>query len=680
MGLKKLIFVFALILFCANIPFIFGTTSSTVTVNYDFSNTYFIDDTIYKVDSMVLRIKTSIETTCVYGTSYSPSNAFEGEYGLTHEIYFENLEEGLHKYYIRCGIISNPVMEINFATSIPIYATIKISEEPPLKAGRYKINLITSKTSLGTPTLEYSFDELVYKPVSLKGTEKNWEGNLIIPESAGEVMCSFRFKARDLSGQEGTKIVGDNSFLVDTSKPATITTINAVGYKGEIKLNWFSEEGIYEFNVYRSEDPQVDYIDFYKTSAKQYFYDNDVEKGKTYYYRVAGVDEAGNIGDLSREVYATALLNNYSEEKGGLDTRLVGKVDNFISEINSLIQNVEEISSLIDLKEEKEKDLFKNIKLDKEVDSAISELNSLKRDVESYKLQDLSEIELNKKIDSATLRLNIIKKKVPEDITIINEKSIKRELNEEAIQLAFLEYSPETGGDFKKDITETLKIINEKEININSNFYGLEVMYLDGTKKTITVVEDNIESGIDNKEDIANLYFLLVVPKEIAEKSSEIKIMNLEYDVIKEDPVISFNSDIKSIIYYINKEISLDSLEKISITPIKILEEESTDSKITGKSILNLDSGGSWGIIALALVAFILGIYFLKVKREPSIKPVLMIIENIKKTKELLESGKEIEAKEIYQKVKEEYKLLSDKEKIIVIESINNIGVNFQNG
>ena len=203
------------------------------------------------------------------------------------------------------------------------------------------------------------------------------------------------FKAKDLSGEEGTKIIGDNSFIVDTSKPSAISIINAVGYQGQIKLNWFFEEEINEFNIYRSENPQVDYTEFYKLSTKDYFYDNDVEKGKTYYYRVAGVDEAGNIGDLSREVYATALLNNYSKSSG-FNPSLIGKVDNSISEINSIIGNIEEIKSLIELKEEKEKAIFKEIKLDKEIDGAISELNSLKRDVESYKLQDLSEKNLIK--------------------------------------------------------------------------------------------------------------------------------------------------------------------------------------------------------------------------------------------------------------------------------------------
>ncbi|HJX50578.1 MAG TPA: hypothetical protein VJ438_03895 [Candidatus Nanoarchaeia archaeon] len=669
--MKKLIFIVTLMLLCINFncQFILGVNSYTINTVYNFSDISFSDQTVYKTDSVVLRIKTPLETACVYGISSDPSTAFEGEYGYTHEAYLNDLEEGFHEYYVRCGDSSNPVITINFATSIPIYATIKLSEEPPLKEGKYEINLITSKISLGTPTLEYSFDEIVYKPISLKGSDKNWEGNLIISDSIGEAVCSFRFKAKDLSGEEGTKISGDNSFIIDTIKPSAISIINAVGYEGEIKLDWFFDEKATEFNIYKSENPQVDYTKFYKTTSKDYFYDNDVEKGKTYYYRVAGVDEADNIGDLSKEVYATALLSNYSKDSG-LNPSLIGKVDNFITEINSVMESINEINYLIELKEEKEKNIFTELKLDKELDNSISQLNSLKRDVESYKLQDLSEEELNKKISSATLNLNIIKKKVPEDITITNEKQIERILDENAVQRIFLEYSPNSEYDYKKEIADTLKIIEDKKIKINSEFYNLEIMYIDGTKKDITLVKDIINPKL---EKINNLYFILSVPKEIAEKSSELKIMNLEYSVVKDDPIISFNSNTPEIIYYVNKEVGLDSFDDTLISPLKLLDNETKGSRITGNSILNFGSKGSWGIIALAIFAFILGVYFLKIKNESSIKPVLKIMEDLKKVKEFIKEGKEEEANRIYSLIKEKYKLLSEKEKEFVVEGIENM-------
>lgn len=660
---KRLIFMIMFIILL--IPAIIGVNPVTITAFYGFSNESFIDATVYKTDSLVLRIKTAVETECVYGTSSYPYIPFEGEYGLTHEIYFENIEEGFHEYYIRCGDNSNPVMKINFATSIPIYATIKISGNSPLQAGKYKVNLITSKTSLNTPVLEYSFDSIVYKTISLTGNGKNWEGNLIIPEGAGEGICSFRFKARDLTGEEGTKIVGEEIFLIDTVKPETINIIDAIGYKGQIKLNWFNEKD-YEYHIYKSESSPVEYIDFYETTSKDYFYDNEVEKGETYYYKIAAVDEAGNIGELSREVYATALFENYSKNTG-LDPRLIGKVDNLLAEINNILNNIEEIKSLLDLKDDEEKSIFKEIKLNNELDNSISELNSLKRDVESYKLQDLTEDGLNNKISSSSMKLNIIKKKVPEDINIIEQKEITRYLEEEDVQRVFLEYSSSTDYDYKKEIIEILKFIKTNNFKVKSKFYTLDILYLDGTKKRITFIEENINEDSEENEEIK---YVLVVPKEIAERASEIKMINLDYEIIQEDPVISFSSGTDKISYYLNEEISLETLEDILISPIKISKDGDNMQGITGNSILDYTSQGSIGIFVLIVFAFILGVYFFKIKSDSSIKPVLTTMENLKKVKELLKEGKEQEAKELYNKVKEDYKLLSLKEKELISESV----------
>ena len=648
-------------------PLLIAANSVTINTFYDFSNDSFIDSTVYKTDSVVLRVKTSVETECYYSKEIYPSTPFQGEYGLTHEIYLENIEEGFHEYYIRCGESSNPIMKINFATSTPIYATIKISENAPLKSGRYKINLITSKTSLNTPLLEYSFDDLVYKTIPLRGSGKNWEGNLIIPENAGESVCSFRFKSKDITGEEGTKIIGDNLFLVDTIKPSTISIISATGYKGKIKLNWFSEEKIDNYNVYRSEYSPVDYTDFYELSSKDYFYDEDVEKGKTYYYKIAAVDEAGNIGDLSKEVYATALLSNTSENTG-LNIKLIGKVDNFIIEIDSLIKNIEDIKELLKLKDNKEKQIFESIKLNKELESAILELNSLKRDVENYKLQDLSEDELNKKISSSSIKLSIIKKKIPEDITIIEEVEFYREIKKEDIDRIFLQYSNYDDRGYGKEITYTQKLIEDPKTKIKCNAYSVDIIYIDGTKKKITFVEEELSIKEEYEKEVN---YILIVPKEIAERASDIKVINLEYETIKEGPIILFKPDVKKVTYYFFKEIPLNSIKEITLSPIKIPSLEEGQSKITGNSILEYTSKGYFGIIVLIAFALILGVYFLRIRNGSSIKPLLITMENLKKVKSLLKEGREQEAKELYSKIKEDYKTLSKKEKELVVEKIN---------
>jgi hypothetical protein len=184
-------------------------------------------------------------------------------------------------------------------------------------------------------------------------------------------------------------------------------------------------------------------------------------------------------------------------------------------------------------------------------------------------------------------------------------------------------------------------------------------------------MKETVESNLEKQEDIK---LVLVVPKEIAEKSSEMKVINLEYNVIKDDPVLSFNSDTKTIAYSLNKEIAVSSLDDILLAPIKIASEEET-SNITGKFIFESEQGGSVGIIVLALFALTLAIYFLKIKKEPSLKPVLAIVEDIKKSKDLLKKGQEKEALEIYNDARNRYKMLNNSEKEAVMESMKNMGV-----
>jgi hypothetical protein len=641
-------------------------------INYDFlsNQSYnYLSMGPYQNNLLMLRVVTSQEATCLFGRSPFSLGDFEGRYGTRNEQILNDLEDGINKYYIRCqnNSLVGMVNEVVFSVNIPIEGNIKISEkEPPLKEGQYEIILTTSKESLDTPELKYTLDGITYKQIQLKGSGSSWQGYLIIPRDIGEGVGYFTFKARDLYGGEGTKITGDNLFILDTIKPETVEIINAIGYEGQIKLNWFYNSDVKEFNIYKSENPQAQYTDFYKTSSKNYFTDNNVEKGKTYYYRVAGVDEAGNIGDLSKEVYATSLYSNSSGIQSGLDIKLIGKVDNLISEIDNLVIDIGEINSALNSKGEKEKTLFTDLKLNKEIDNSLLELNAIKRDVVQYKMQDLTENELNNKLSSASLRINIVKKKIPENIAILNEKSINREINEENIQKAFLEYAP-TQEPSKKEIQNTLDISKEKRINLTSTYYGVEIIYLDGSKKEITVVKDYLDSQI---ETLDGFFYIMILPKDIVQKVSDLTIMNSNYEIIKEDPVLSFNSDTKRITYYFNKEVDLDSLGSILISPIQIT---TATSKVTGNVITNYINKDSLGLIILIVFVGLLLVYFLVLKKGSKIKLSEIILGEIDNIEKLLKENKKEEAKESYLKLKEDYKKLSNKDKERVILEINKL-------
>jgi hypothetical protein len=476
----KFLMLFVFIVFVVIIA-ISEAGPQTVYFYFNVSKNVSVDRGLFHSSSIVLEINTNKDVNCKYslikGISYSSMEGnFNENYGIVHRKILTGLEDGIHKYYIKCSLNNGTKLgnelEAIFRTNSPVSAEISFSEKPPLKSGRYEIELTTSKIVMEKPELSYSFDSSSYESVILSGSEKEWKGYIIIPEDLGEAIGSFKFKGKGISGVDGTEITENNIFLVDTNKPSTISTIEAIGYEGQIKLKWYLDEDIEEFNIYKSKNPNVDYTNFYETIDDNEFIDNDVEKGKTYYYRVAAVDEAGNIATLSKEVHATALFNENTTQENGLDIELIGQVDNFLTEIDLLEEDISNIESSFSLKQEKTSQIIENLKLKEEINNAKRELSSLKRDVEKYKQQDLSQNELDRKINSARLKLNINRKRVPEDIVILQEKTLKRDVEEQDINEALLEYDNELNEEIIEDsIESSLKLIQEKEVNIKLTIY-----------------------------------------------------------------------------------------------------------------------------------------------------------------------------------------------------------------
>lgn len=665
--------IFFILIFLLLLSILISAKSQTVEVSYSFSNNTTIEKTL-DFSSFLLKVSTETDASCRYssykGILYKDMEGnFDLSYGKLHEKSFTDLGDGIYKYYVKCaGNISNVTepteLEIVLRISALVKVQIVLSEEAPLKAGKVEVTLLTSKIVSQTPSLSYSFDSIVYNPLPLIGSEKIWKGYLIIPRELGETVVSFKFRANDLEGRQGEEITSGGAYVTDTIKPKTISNINAIGYEGKIKLEWYIEEDdIKEFKVYKATSPNLDYTNFYTSTDENPFYDNLVEKGKTYHYRIAAVDEAGNEGDLSKEVYATALLENQSSSSlTGLALELRGNVDNFLTEIEAVTSEAGNIKDSISLKQENEKNLFLDLKLDKEIDNAKSELNALKRDVENYKLQGLTKEELNKKLDSARLKLSMIKSKIPENLIISGEDSRTEELAKENIEEAILELEPDISETEKEEsVKETLKIIEESGMKIKSGFYTAEIIYLDGTKKEISIIKRDIAAELERKE---NTSFIESIPKEVVESASQISIINLDYDIAKEDPILSFSSDTKRIIYYFNKKISFTSLKEIKLVFIHIFrQEEKPSSGITGYFLLDLDRKSYVGIfVGIGLVIALL-IYFLYLKKNKHSGLFYDISKKIENADNCLRK-KDIEhTKEIYSSIKRDYGSLDKKEK-----------------
>jgi hypothetical protein len=670
--IKKLFF---LLLILISINGIYAVDQS-VSINYDSNNDLYYEELI-DFSSVLLKINTEFDSFCKY--SISPGNNyldlesnFDLSAGKLHEKSFSNLGDGIYRYYIKCSnnsLIEPPQLTVSLRVNSLVTGAIILSEEDPLNEGKVEVTLTTSKIVSGTPNLEYSFDSIVYNDLPLFGSDKNWRGYLVIPKEVGESSLSFKFLANDLEGRQGNQLTSGSVFFVDTDKPGIVYDIEAIGYDGEIRLEWIYNEDYEEFNIYKSTSPNPEYIDFFKSVDKLSYEDKLVEKGKTYYYRISAVDEAGNEGSLSEEIYAVALLNDKVSETE-LSLELIGFVDGILLEIEDLKNQANEIKDDLLDSSEKELDLIEKMGLNKELENLISEIGALEKEVERYKLQDLSESELNKKLDSAEVKIEIIRNSLPEKLEILKEDSIEEEITKLDLETIILTTNSEvTKREKEKILDQSFKSIQDSNLNIRSFFYDVRVSYLNGDNNEFSIVDKKISAELERGE---NRNFIEIISKQLISNLGEVSFVNSNNEEIG-DNLVSFQTDIKSLTYYFNEKKSFDLMKESKLIFLEVEEsEEKIDNSLTGYSILNSDYKSYFGLSLGLLFLFFIGGYLFYMRKNNPSEPELKIFERIKKGKKLIEDNKLNDSFGIYNSINIEYKQLNKKSKSKVYPKIIN--------
>ncbi|MBR9705754.1 hypothetical protein GOV14_01845 [Candidatus Pacearchaeota archaeon] len=678
-SLKLFVFGFVMLfLISLNVNFILAQDQSLF-FQYNSTTASIVEQSV-SFSSVLVRLGTPTDSSCKYSTVSNTlySNMvglFDLTSGKVHEKSFVGLSDGIYKYYFKCkknlSIIEPAQLEVVLRVNSLVSAHVVLSKDATINAGKVDVKVSTSKPVSQAPSLSYSFDALVYHEIPLFGSSNLWQGYLVIPKGLGEATLSFRFQANDLEGRLGTEIKSGGVFFVDTLNPGIVEDFQVIGEVGRIRLKWHFDDDLDEVNIYKSEDSNPDYIDFYKSVDKDEGYvDIAVDTGKTYYYRVALVDRAGNEGEFSEQAYATVLASGDANVNTGLALELRGIVDNFIIEIDSTILDINQIKSSISQKSTREKSIFDDLRLQGEIDSAISELNNVKRDAEKYKLQDLSLEELNRKLDSARLRVNVIKKRVPESVSVIDELSKDEIVDESLIQELLLRLKPDISDKIKeKSVLQTRNKIDEANMNIRTNLYVAEITYLDGTRKDISIIKRMISATMVREE---GSYFIEKLPEGLTQDFDDAKILGGSFNAI-DGNLLTFSTDVKEIIYSFEDQISLNNLEDISVAFVSMasLEEINvTDSKITGLFFLDNVFKGYWGIGVIVLIVLILigiGFYFMKNKFKGV---VLEISKKIKTALIFLEENKIKQATEIYNEVRLKYASLNARGKKRILKKV----------
>src|SRR6056297_1614876 len=667
--MKRLILILCLVV---SFSLVFASQSYEINYNSEVNDSKTFGP--LQFDTVLLKINATEEGICKYSTSKgidyeNMAGNFDQTDGEISYLNLVDLTDGVHKYYIKCNntLYEPGELEVIFRINSLVTGKILLSENSPLKSGDLEITLVTSKVVSQTPILSYSVDGTSDNPIVLFGSGKTWKGYLVLDKELGEGVLSFQMKAVDLEGRQGTELTLGNSFQYDMVKPKMIADIEATSYKGKIELNWHFEEDVDEFNIYRSTIENPGYVDYYKTTSSEDYTDTDVELGKTYYYKVSAVDYAGNEGELSVSVSGTPLKTDSDEVEGGLDPSLFGKVDSFLSEIESVKEKVEEID--VSLFTEKEQELLEKLKLKDSLNKAKNDLISLESSVEKYREQDLSRTELENKIQSSRTRLGIIEKSVPSVIEITKEESRIEEFDEEFILEnlnrvnSFLEEK-----DLEKSLEQSFELAKENNLKIESYFYQAEVKFLDGTVKDFFIVKRDLKSSLEKSE---NSFFIEEIPSSLINEG-KMSVKNLDYDFLT-DNVLSFGSDSKNIFYYFEEISNFENLKEIESGFVSIYEaEENSGGSITGFFVFeNSEKSYTWIAVLIFLVS--IGAYFLYSRMNNFSDDYFRVLNKINGSTDLLKKNELKKSKGIYFEVKDIYRGLNSNEKQNIYGKIENL-------
>ena len=584
--------------------------------------------------SVTLEVITNEDATCKYdpvNTDYdSMAKTFELTGETTHTQNLIELEDGGYSYNVRCkdleGYKMNESTVISFTVDLPPYAEITLSDPSPVKAGIVEVSLLASEELEESPVLEYSFDTSPgsKKLVSLTRDDELWKGHMIITEADDNKIGTFYFSGKNKYGTVGRIIKEGKTFIVDTTKPPKPINLEAVSKEdGKIELNWYYEgEEIDYFKIYRSTSSGVDYLDYYsETSNITRFVDSSTEGKVTYYYKINAIDMAGNSGQLSDEVYATSIKESSKEKESEVESKeeeapkvlppnLVIRVNDEIKKVEKLLIDIEDIST--NFENEKEKELISDLELMKKIRETKAKLDSLNEKLANLKLNYKTESELDYELDKIDLELKKIQQTTPKKIELIQKSDSIQSLSQDDIDLAIdkLFMNSDFSSIDKNNYKKQNKIIQDN-IEVLITVYAVEIEFIDGQKQEKTFIIKSI--SYKSSETIKDVILFEIIPKDIAESSTEINFLTKNYEVVEEDPIIKFGfpeidfSGVE-IKYIIDKRVSMSNAGKAaSVVLIGPVQLEQSLTKITGFSVSSI-FGSGLGLSKRDILFILLGI------------------------------------------------------------------------
>ena len=582
--------------------------------------------------STTIEVSTNEKSRCKYGTENKTYDDMSTELTVTglkdHTHVITGLDQGKHIYYVICKDLKGYGMKdstkIEFTVDRPPSAEVTLSDESPLKAGTVAIKVVTSEHLEEAPTLEYSFNTAPTNKriISLTGHGTSWEGFMIITEDDDNTVGTFHFTGIDSIGTRGHLVNEGKIFLVDTKKPSAPVNIETVlTPEGYIKLDWYYEgEPIDGYNIYRSTNSGVEYIDFYvATDNGTQFTDKSVSNQVTYYYKVAAIDKARNIGDMSPEVYSTSL-NGKKEEKKPVKEEPKVLPPERVLELNDEIKKAQQLA--IDLKEiiydsfdEDVKKLYVELDAIKKLSETKAEIKQIEKQLDELKKHYMTKSELDSEIQKYTLQMNQIRKNTLTSVKLLEKSEYIQKITEEELKTA-VDKIFSTMEDTKAYVKQALKILDDINIEVTIRSYQTE--FLDDSTNDETLVDKKI--SYLKPEVLQDVIVLENIPVAFA-STNNLDIITKGYEIIEQTlkwGFLNLNFEGERIKYKVQREVDMNTAKQIRTVVLIGPAFLDQASPVTGYSVFEGFELGGWETLiiylGIGIVILLLGYYLVFVK------------------------------------------------------------------
>lgn len=542
---------------------------------------------------------------------------------------------GSYTYFVRCQDVSGNSMEtsriISFLNKVGPSATIEIDGEEPLKADTYGIMLETDMPLAAAPTLSYTLQPSAKRQqIALTGEGDTWRGTMTLQPDVEDTTISFSYSGTSLQGVAGTAIAEGTVFKVDAKPPAPIDSVSIENDSSVIRLEWFAiEDSDHDsYNIYRSTEERVDYTDFYTTSEHKEFADYGALASRYYYYRIAPVDEAGNIGPLSQEVWGSVVGQAALEAVPVADPVSLARIDDELAAIEGVMLDANATAKMLGQEANpimiaiiEDMQLIEQTRsASLKLEAAATMLREVRQRSPSTDETDAAIAESRKMVAEA--RGLLVRRILPKGQTETAQQSDDRSV-ERHIPYALVGINLSAGA--RKDYLQSaIELQDRATIDVEASTFSIS------TAAGMTTEYTFIRKRITLQDPANDVVVIEVIPKAVADDASLITFSRTPV-VLEQDPVVQYSYDVmqeEEYHYYVQREVSLDEV-KASRTLLypkvddaaPARQEDGGMAAITGNAVKLLPASGDGALMLVGIIIIIaLGAYYVSLA-EPKAPP-----------------------------------------------------------